>query len=379
LSVSIRETLTPDASPSDPTERLPAVLLSLLVGLGVVLYWVPLRGVNPRNVGGYGLIEVLPKTTLLGAAILVIAFVATLSLKRPAPILLGAQIVVLVVSLHTLAQVMEPIARFPTVWQHAGFIEYITRTGGVAPDLEARFNWAAFFAMIGFITKAVGLNNIEPVLHWTPLVMQLLYLLPLAMIVRVMRANWRAKWFAVWLFPVANWVGQDYLAPQAFGFLLYLIFLAILLTWFRPKILHTRTVGARRTDEPVKRPIYDFIFGPKLPGEEPVRQVGTWERSILVVLLVVILLVGTAAHQLTPYLLIASAAGLIVVRRCELRGLPIIGGVIYLAWISFMAYAYWKASPQKTLFAGSGNPVNTILQSTSGRVIRGADPGLQTV
>jgi hypothetical protein len=94
---------------------------------------------------------------------------------------------------------------------------------------------------------------------------------------------------------------------------------------------------------------------------------------------VVILLVGTAAHQLTPYLLIASAAGLILVRRCELRGLPIIGGVIYLAWISFMAYSYWKVSPEQTLFAGSGNPINTILQSTSGRVLEGADPGIKAI
>ncbi|WP_344822457.1 hypothetical protein [Actinocorallia longicatena] len=372
--MSIRATATPEASPADPLERLPVVVLSLLVGLGTVLYWVPLHGVTPRSADGYGLIKVLPLPTLLGAVVLVAAFVFTLSLRRAAPLLLGVQIVITVVSLHALAQVMEPVARFPTVWQHAGFIEYITRTGEIGTNLDARFSWPAFFALVGFLTKAVGVSDLNTVLKWSPVVMQLLYLLPLSMIVRVMKANWRAKWFAVWLFPVANWVGQDYLAPQAFGYLLYLFFLAILLTYFRPTVLRTRRAGRRGTGSEPGR-LYSFFFGPKLPGEDPVMVVGRWERSFLVLMLVAILITGTAAHQLTPYLFIASAGALVIVGRCELRGLPILGGVIYIGWISFMAYGYWAPSPKNTLFAGGGNPLQTLLQSTSGRIAIG-DPAL---
>ncbi|WP_460363500.1 hypothetical protein [Actinocorallia lasiicapitis] len=367
-------TAAPEASPADPLEKLPVVVLSLLVGLGAVLFWVPLRGVTPANADGYGLIKILPLPTLLGAVVLVAAFVGTLSLRRAAPLLLGAQIVLTVVSLHALAQVMEPIARFPTVWQHAGFIEYITRTGNIGTNLDARFSWPAFFALVGFVTKAVGVTDLNAVLKWSPVVMQLLYLLPLSMIVRVTKANWRAKWFAVWLFPVANWVGQDYLAPQAFGYLLYLFFLAILLTYFRPTVLRTRKAGRRGTGKEPGR-IYSFFFGPKTPGEDPVMVIGTWERTALVLLLVAILLAGTASHQLTPYLFIASSAALVIVGRCELRGLPIVGGVIYLGWISFMAYGYWAPSPKNTLFSGGGNPLQTLLQSTSGRIAIG-DPAL---
>ncbi|MCD0448265.1 hypothetical protein LO762_03505 [Actinocorallia sp. API 0066] len=374
MSVTTRSATEPEVLPADPLAKLPAVVLALGVGLGAVLFWVPLRGVTPREATGLGLISVLPLPTLLGAAVLTLTFVATLALRRPTPWLLGAQIVVTVVALHTLAQVMEPIARFPTVWQHSGFIEYITRTGSVGTDMDARFSWPAFFAFVGFLAESVGVHDLNSVFKWAPVFIQLLYLLPLAMIVRVMKANWRAKWFAVWLFPVANWVGQDYVAPQAFGYLIYLLFLAILLTWFRPSVLRTRLGGKRgKGDEPGR--VYTFLFGPKTPGEEPVRDVGLWEKRSLVILLVVLLVVGTAAHQLTPYLLIASCAALTIVGRCTLRGLPVIGGVIYLAWISFMAYGYWRADPGSTLFAGGGNPIATILESTSGRIGFG-DPDL---
>jgi len=55
-----------------------------------------------------------------------------------------------------------------------------------------------------------------------PLAMDLLCLVPMGMIASRMRASWRAKWFAVFIFSVGNWVGQDYFSPQSLNYLLYL-------------------------------------------------------------------------------------------------------------------------------------------------------------
>ena len=52
------------------------------------------------------------------------------------------------------------------------------------------------------------------------------------MILMRMRASWRAKWFAAFVFSVGNWVGQDYFSPQSVGYLFYLLIIALLLTWF---------------------------------------------------------------------------------------------------------------------------------------------------
>ncbi|MFC5746821.1 hypothetical protein [Actinomadura rugatobispora] len=344
----------PPSPPGTPRLLLAALITSLLTG--AALFWLPLRGVDLEELTGHGLIGVLPAATLAGAAVIVLTFMATLALRTPHRPLLAAQIGVLIISLHGVTPALEPIARFPTAWQTAGFIEYVSRTGTVAWDLDARFSTPGFFAFVSFVMKAAGQHDIEPVLRWAPPVTNLMYLVPYALILRALRASWRAKWFAAWLFIAANWVGQDYLSPQAFAYLLYLYFVAILVNWFRHREWTPRRRGRRRT---VRRP--------KDPGELPAPAVPARERSILFVLLFLLLLAGTAAHQLTPFLMTAACAGLVLVRRCELRGLPFIAGVVYAAWISFMTVGHWS-SRKEEIFGGLGKVFTNVQQSTGGRL-----------
>jgi hypothetical protein len=375
LNVTVRASQQPeeaaDAPPSSPAPSR-RVVTSLTVALltGVVLFWVPLRWVNLEDLTGYGLIGVLPLATLLGAAVLVLTFMATLALPRPSRLLLAVQIAVLIVSLHGVTLALEPIARFPTAWQTAGFIEYISRNETVSWDLDARFSTPGFFAFVAFVMKAVGQDNIEPLLRWAPTITNLLYLLPYVLILRVLRATWRAKWLAAWLFIAANWVGQDYLSPQAFAYLLYLLFVAILVNWFRHHSESTRRVRRGRAAEvrtgPLRR-VHGWILAPKDPGELPAPPATVRERSILLVLLFALILVGTAAHQLTPFLMTAACAGLVLVRRCNLRGLPFIAGVVYAAWVSFMTVGYWSGRKGE-LFGNLGNFLGNITESTGGRI-----------
>ncbi|MBW8484455.1 hypothetical protein [Actinomadura parmotrematis] len=372
------------AAPAAPDARRP-VLLAVVAAMatGTALFWLPLRGVDLDAMNGYGLIGVLPVATLLGAAVLVLTFMASLALPRPHRLLLSAQVGLLIISLHGVTLALEPIARFPTVWQTAGFIEYIERTRTVDWYLDARFNTPGFFSFMAFVLKAVGQGNIEPVLRWAPPVTNLLYLLPYILILRVLRATWRAKWFAAWLFVAANWVGQDYLSPQAFAYLLYLFFVAILVNWFRHHDETTRRAGRRRTRETRERAgafwrVYGWLFGPKDPGELPAPKVSVREQSILLFLLFALLLVGTAAHQLTPFLMTAACGGLVLLRRCSLRGMPIIAGVVYAAWVSFMTVGYW-ASRKEEVFGGLGKVFSNVEQSTGGRIgdVDGATQQLQ--
>ena len=92
-------------------------------------------------------------------------------------------------------------------------------------------------AQFRFETTA-ELDDLTEVIRWWPTAMQLLYLAPMFLLVRHMRASWRAKWTGVWIFVLSGWVGQDYFSPQGFTYLLYLVFVAILLVWFRaPRML----------------------------------------------------------------------------------------------------------------------------------------------
>src|ERR1051325_7527491 len=107
-----------------------------------------------------------------------------------------------------------------------------------------------------------------------------------------------------------------------------------------------------------------MVWGTKDPGELPAPPVGLREQRVLLLLLVV---VGTAAHQLTPFLMTAASFGLVVARRCSVRGMPFITGIMYAAWVSFMTVAYW-AGHQGELFGGLGKVTSNLSAGVGGRI-----------
>src|SRR5947207_8975568 len=70
---------------------------------------------------------------------------------------------------------------------------------------------------------------------WATVGFNLLFLPPLLLLTRALTRDPRLVWGSIWIFYAANWINQDYLAPQAFGYLCYLTVLGLLLTYFRPR------------------------------------------------------------------------------------------------------------------------------------------------
>ncbi len=296
--------------------------------------------------GGLGLISVLPGATLLGAALLVLAFASALWLGRPRRGLLLAIVLLTVVSLHAVPAVLESEPRFATAWQHVGFLDFIDRTGTTAPDLDARWSWPGFFAAAAFVAKACGVDDLSGVLRWWPLVIQLLYLAPFMLLLKAVRAGWRAKWTAAWLFALCGWVGQDYFSPQALNYLIYLLFVAVLLVWFR----WPRPLGGKR-----------------LPGESEVEPAGRGERAALLAVLIGLFAASVASHQLTPFVMLGVLTVLVLARRSTLRGLPLLCCVMLVVWVGFLAEPYWSGHFDE-LFGGLGSLGGNLNSSVSGRI-----------
>ncbi len=330
------------------------VLLGCLLTAALLLYWVPAARLDDADLdrmGGLGLISVLPLPTLVGAALLITVFAVLLWLRREHRALLLVTLLATVVSLHALPAVIESEPRFATAWQHLGFIDYIDRTGAAVPDLDARWSWPGFFAVAAFAARACGLSDFTEVIRWWPMTVQLLYLAPMFLLVRSLRASWRARWSGLWIFVLSGWVGQDYFSPQGFTFLLYLAFVAILLVWFRaPRMLWAK---AR-------------------PGEAEVEPAGRRQRAVLLLVLIGLFAATVPAHQLTPFMMLGVVAVLVLVGRCELRGLPLLCAVMVLFWLGFMAEPYWSGHFDE-LFGGVGGVGSNVSTSVSGR-IQGGDP-----
>ncbi|HEY3902890.1 MAG TPA: hypothetical protein VGM14_03140 [Streptosporangiaceae bacterium] len=315
---------------------------------GLTLFLVPLHDVKLGRLTGLGLISVLPVASLAGLALLVATFVALLARRRPVPAAFSLLLVALIFCLDGVTGLIEPLPRFATAYQVSGYVNYISNTGHVVPALAAYFSWPGFFAMISFIAGAAGVHSLLPLMTWWPVVIDLLLLVPFMLLTRALRLSWRARWFAALLFCLGNWVGQDYFSPQSLNFLLYLAFLAILLTWFS---------GQRRTGR-----------SGRVPGELPSKQLETPMKAFLLVLLILIFTVSTLSHQLTPFLMLAACAGLVLVGRCSPRALPILLGVIVIGWVSYGTVAYWSGHID-TIFGQVGHLGGTITSSVSDRVI----------
>ncbi|KAA0931420.1 lipopolysaccharide biosynthesis protein [Streptomyces apricus] len=356
---AVRE--APGPGPSRPPEsgwerwrptRL-GVLLGCLLAAALVLYWVPVSGLGERDLdrmGGLGLVSVLPTPTLAGAGLLVLVFASLLWLGREHKALLMVTLLATVVSLHALPAVIETEPRFATAWQHLGFIDHIDRTGSAVPDLDARWSWPGFFAGAAFLAGACGVDDLTEVIRWWPTAMQLLYLAPLFLLVRHLRASWRARWTGIWIFVLSGWVGQDYFSPQGFTYLLYLVFVAILLVWFRaPRVLWT-TVR---------------------PGELEVEPTDRRRRAVLLMVLIGLFLATVPAHQLTPFVMLGVLTVLVLVGRCELRGLPVLFAVVVCVWIGFLAEPYWSGHFDE-LFGGVGGVGGNVSSSVSGRIGEGS-------
>ncbi|MFR9792015.1 lipopolysaccharide biosynthesis protein [Streptomyces sp. MB22_4] len=342
------------APPSRPPHRLSGLPLTCLLVAALLLYWLPalrLGETDLDRMGGLGLVSVLPLPTLAGAALLVVVFAGLLRQRREHRALLLVTLLATVVSLHALPAVIEPEPRFATAWQHLGFLDYIDRTGSAVPDLDARWSWPGFFAVAAFAGRACGITDFTGVIRWWPTAIQLAYLAPMALLTRSVRAHWRAKWTGVWLFALCGWVGQDYFSPQGFTFLLYLLFVAVLLVWFRPP----RALSARLR-----------------PGEAEPAPADRRRRTVLLLLLTGLYAATVPAHQLTPFMMLGVLTALVLLRRCELRGLPLLFAVVVALWLGFMAEPYWSGHFDD-LFGGVGGIGGNVSSSVAGR-IQGGDP-----
>ncbi|GAA2624513.1 lipopolysaccharide biosynthesis protein [Streptomyces vastus] len=348
---------SPDPPSPSPWERLRptrvGVVLGCLLIAALVLYWVPVFGLGELDLdrmGGLGLVSVLPVPMLAGAALLVTVFASLLWRNREHRGLLLVTLLATVVSLHALPAVIETEPRFATAWQHLGFLEYIDRTGSAVPDLDARWSWPGFFAAAAFVAKACGVDDLTEVIRWWPTAMQLLYLAPMFLLIRHMRASWRAKWTGVWIFVLSGWVGQDYFSPQGFTYLLYIVFVAILLVWFRaPRVLWTK----------------------RRPGELEVEPTDRRQRAVLLMVLIGLFAATVPSHQLTPFVMLGVLAVLVVVGRSELRGLPILFAVMVAVWVGFLAEPYWRGHFDE-LFGGLGGVGGNVSSSVSGRIEGGS-------
>jgi hypothetical protein len=344
----------PRAAPRPEKALVRVRQLGLLVYLtpltaGLLLWTVSLRHLDLARMDDMGLVSVLPLTFFAALALIAAGFLIALFAARLREWVLALHAAALVLVVHATPAITYGTLRYSWAWKHVGIVDYIQRHGSVNPDigfLDAYHNWPGFFALAALVTKLGGWHDAIGIATWAPVFFELLFAVGVLLLLKALTADRRLAWLGTLFFLGANWIGQDYFAPQALAYFLYLVVLGVCLRYFSAN---------------------------SSPAAVPV---GRRERVLLVALVVLAIAFIASAHQLTPFMLILALGALVIFRRLELRLLPLIALVFTSGWVTYMAVGflegnlYWVVD---SIGSPEGNANATLLN------LAAASPGMQHV
>lgn len=311
-----------------------------LVLCAAALWGVSLRYINLHEMTDFGLISVLPISFFVAVIILTVSFCLTLRWRSPSMPVVLVHLVALIFVLSGTVTLLEETLRNPVQWRHLGFVEYITRLGALRHKVDAYFDWPGFFSLAAFVAQIAGFENGLSLAEWSTVFLGLLYIGPLVMIFRSLTDDWRLVWLAVWFFYLTNWVGQDYFSPQGLNYFLFLAILGILLKWFKRPALQSGLFGQRLQRFGLSPRWADRISGWLVAAELPNTPSHPEQRVGLIGIVILLFVVAVFSHMLTPFFILAAVTILVVCKRLDPWGLPVLMTVLIGTWLSFMAVSF---------------------------------------
>ena len=305
-----------------------------VIAVAMTAWAMSLAGADLGRMAGIGLLDVLPPAYFLGFALLLGGFVAAVSRPVVSPGLLTAYVLALVVVLHGTTPLLYDQPRYAWTFTHLGVINAIAETGGVDRHVDIYNNWPGFFALNAWLSRVTG---VAPATYaeWAQVFFNLANVAAVRFALRGVTGDERLLWTAAWLFVLGNWIGQDYLAPQAFAFVLAVVTVGLVLRTQLPvRAPRTRPglwlagalSGLRRL----------LPHGRLLPESRPPSPLSP--RGALLVGGVCYLAV-VVSHQLTPLVLIAGITALALLGRRVPLWVPVAMALVEVAWAA-LAWPY---------------------------------------
>lgn len=342
--------------------------LRLLTAVALVsgtLLWVSsLSHVQLLKMNDIGLLSILPITYYLALIVIIISYCLNIFTKEVKEWVLFAHLLLIILVFHATPQILYGTLRYTWAWKHVGIIEYIQRHHQVNPSvnfLNAYHNWPGFFALNALFVETAGLKNALSYAGWAPFVFNLMFVCALIFLIRAFTSDQRIIWLTALFFVLCNWVGQDYLAPQAFCFFLYLVILGVLLNWFRGARAFS---GIALKSWLHNRPIESFLgfLFQKHRDTRQMPQLLPLQLTMLMTLVILLMFVVTFSHQLTPVLMIFSLVYLVLFQQIHTRSLPVLMIVLESVWIFFFATAF-VAPNLKSVLLSFGTVDNNFSQN----------------
>jgi hypothetical protein len=328
--------------------RLAMRLAPAVAGLACWAYSIATLRLD--SLGLYGLLATVDAWFYVGLALLLGGFAVELARKGRALWILVLYVLAIVVVIHATVPILFHVPEYAWVYKHIGVAQSLKLNGRVTLPHEIYQAWPAFFSAVAGISSLSGAGPLS-FAAWAPLFFELANCLVLLAIFRSMTRDSRVPILAVLLFQCfISWVGQDYLSPQAFAYLLWLGLVLVVLHWLSGWTPHGPPHG--RLDRLRGHLLRGFEYR---PAPRPALRITAAMATIAVFFVIV------SSHQLTPYIGLAGLAGLAALGLLRPRWLlPVLAGIA----IGFLLPRYHIVSSQYGgLFSGFN-----VVENASGSV-----------
>lgn len=196
-----------------------------------ILTWLHSAYFATLNIDGIGLILGLPFTYYVAVALLLSAAVIQWKADKPHGWLLATQTVLFIGMLWVIPEMTGGCPPFDDhVFRNLSLLDYIAVQGNYGSGEIGYLSWPGTFILFAPMFNTIAANP-EPFMHYGPLVMQILYIVPLYVFLKNMlgQKSGRFCWPGIWLFTLASWTGREYLtSPPGVAMLMLLILMALL-------------------------------------------------------------------------------------------------------------------------------------------------------
>jgi hypothetical protein len=295
------------------------VVAFLTIGGSFACWAYALRHTDLTKLAGYGLLTALPHSYFAGLALLAIGFAYAAALTPVRPVLLGSYVIALVVQLHATAAILYDEPRYSWTYKHLGVVDYIQQNGEVHRWIDIYNNWPGFFALTAWLAKLAGIDPIQ-LAPWAQLFFELAAVAAIVFALRGFTRDPRRVWIAAWVFVVANWVGQDYLSPQAFAFTLSVVVIGLALR-LPPKQGRRMTTFGRQIDRLVR-------------GGDGTAVIAAGAMPGVIAFGAVCSLAVIVSHQLSPIFLILDLGALAILTRRPSATMLAVLVAAEVAWVA---------------------------------------------
>jgi GT2 family glycosyltransferase len=296
----------------------------------LVAWGASLPGADLSRIDGFGLLSAMPPTYFLAFALLLAGFMSAVSRTVIPREFLVLYVLALILVVHGTTPLLYDEPRYVWAFKHIGVIKFIAHSGGaVNRDIDVYNNWPAFFALSAWLSSVAGVSP-SSYAEWAQVFFNVANVLALRFALLGVTRDERLIWTATLLFVLANFVGQDYLAPQAFAFPLSLIVLGLCLRCGLPAV-RPRTPPGRWWVKVLQRLRARLVREASVHGEVlggPLSPSGALVAGGLCSFAVIL------SHQLSPIVLLFSLVALSLIGRRIPLWIPIVMGLVEAWWVA---------------------------------------------